>query len=76
MRLRTGLWPAPLVVGLLVWWGMSGWLRVGVKSLQPIAVLILALGIAVQVGQFAARRPDLWRRLVSILAPLVILVTV
>ena len=51
VRLCTGRWPAPLVVGLLVWWGMSGWLRVGV------AVLILALGIAVQVGRFAARWP-------------------
>lgn len=75
VRVKTGRWPASLVVALIVWWGMSGWLRVGVKSLQPIAALILALGIGVQAGRFATRYSALWRRAVDILAPIVILVT-
>ena len=74
VRSRTGRWPAALVVTLLVWFGMCGWLRVGAKSVQPLAAIVLALGIGVQVGRFAART-RLWRRTVDLLTPVVFLAT-
>lgn len=68
---RWPRWPVlPVMVGGLTFLGASGFIRLAsAHRLHPVAVAVLAVGVALQVGIRVHRRARDWRRIVRVGVP-------